>query len=207
MWIANIAAGNNGNGVHMAFWRFSQATALIAVLQLVFTFLANSSYGTYYQVYTALSAGMTVTYTAPVSTAAATFVSAGTATATTTGAYILYKGTALTTSATDYTFGGMSVVNTFDSNANTSLYLNLASGVLDLALIGLSWMPFSAHYTYLNFQATVARDAYGCDIYGYNYGVACTYGYTAAATTSAYNAYGCNAYGQDAYGNACPASL
>jgi len=119
----------------------------------------------------------------------------------------LYKGTALTTSATDYSMLGQAIVNTFDSNANTSLYLNLASGVLGLALVGLSWMPFSAHYTYLNFQATVARDAYGCDIYGYNYGVACTYGYTAAATTSAYNAYGCNAYGQDAYGNACPASL
>jgi hypothetical protein len=57
MWIANIAAGNNGNAVHMAFWRFSQATALIAVLQLVFTYLANSSYGTYLQVLAALGAG------------------------------------------------------------------------------------------------------------------------------------------------------
>ena len=81
-----------------------------------------------------------------------------TATTTTTGAYILYKGTALTTSATDYTFLGQLVVNTFDSNANNTLYMNLASGVLSLALIGLSWMPFSQHYKYMNFQATVTRN-------------------------------------------------
>lgn len=45
MWVINFVGGNNGNTIHMIFWRFTQATALLSLLQLTLAFLAWNSYG------------------------------------------------------------------------------------------------------------------------------------------------------------------
>jgi len=46
LWILNTVIGNNGGMLHMIWWRASQASALLALLELVFEFMAITSYGT-----------------------------------------------------------------------------------------------------------------------------------------------------------------
>ena len=46
IWILNTIIGNNGGMLHMIFWRASQASALLVLLELVFAIMAMTSYGT-----------------------------------------------------------------------------------------------------------------------------------------------------------------
>jgi hypothetical protein len=46
VWLLNTILGNNGGFVHMLFFRIFQASALLALLTLVFEVLAITSYGT-----------------------------------------------------------------------------------------------------------------------------------------------------------------
>ncbi len=46
IWILNTVIGNNGGMLHMIFWRTAQASALLALLELVFELMAMTSYGT-----------------------------------------------------------------------------------------------------------------------------------------------------------------
>lgn len=94
--------------------------------------------------------------------------------------------------ATDFTGVSQANQNGFDANYNTSLYLSLASSVLEIVVIVLGWGPFGEWYTY---QAELAaapeeeeEDAED-----------------EMADEDAYDAYGCNADGLDVYGNECPA--
>jgi hypothetical protein len=45
IWILNTLKGNNGGFLHLIFWRASQASALLAFLELVFELMATLSYG------------------------------------------------------------------------------------------------------------------------------------------------------------------
>jgi hypothetical protein len=46
VWLLNTILGNNGGLMHMIFFRLFQASALLALLTLVFEILAMTSYGT-----------------------------------------------------------------------------------------------------------------------------------------------------------------
>jgi len=46
IWILNTIIGNNGGMLHMIFFRASQASALLVLLELVFEIMAMTSYGT-----------------------------------------------------------------------------------------------------------------------------------------------------------------
>jgi hypothetical protein len=102
------------------------------------------------------------------------------------------EGSANAALATDFSGNSQGNQNGFDANYNTSLYLSLASSVLEIVVIVLGWGPFGEWYTY---QAELAaapeeeeEDAED-----------------EMADEDAYDAYGCNADGLDVYGNECPA--
>ena len=46
VWLLNTILGNNGGMMHMIFFRIFQASALLALLNLVFEIMAMTSYGT-----------------------------------------------------------------------------------------------------------------------------------------------------------------
>jgi len=46
VWILNTIIGNNGGMLHMIFLRAFQASALLALLEVVFEIMAMTSYGT-----------------------------------------------------------------------------------------------------------------------------------------------------------------
>ena len=89
----------------------------------------------------------------------------------------MYKTSQITTTAPiDGKLLSMIAFYTFDSNYATNIYQQVGMGVIELALILLSWVPFSNHYTYKNYQNTLTRDNYGCDQYGWNtLGNVCTF--------------------------------
>lgn len=51
VWILNTAMGNYGGNLHMVFWRATQVTPLLSLLELIFEVLAIMSYGTKVQVW------------------------------------------------------------------------------------------------------------------------------------------------------------
>jgi hypothetical protein len=150
VWILNTIIGNNGGMLHMIFWRASQATALLALLELVFEIMAMISYGTKSNVSNSWFGYSALAYTA--ATAGAGTIVPGTLTTGWTNAtsdfkYLMWKDiAAVVPNATDYTLIGQFMNLAKDANANTSTYLSLISSVLKVAVIVLSWGPFGAWY-------------------------------------------------------------
>ena len=104
--------------------------------------------------------------------------------------YVMWKeGSANTANATDFSWFSQGNQNGFDANYNTSLYLSLASSVLEIAVIVLGWGPFGEWYTYQAELAAAPEEEEEAEM----------------ADEDAYDAYGCNADGLDVYGNECPA--
>ena len=58
------------------------------------------------------------------------------------------EGSANPANATDFKDVSQANQNGFDANYNTSLYLSLASSVLDIVVIVLGWGPFGKWYQY-----------------------------------------------------------
>ena len=137
--------------------------------------------------------------TAPVFTTVALnlgTLTGATANATTTWVsdkkYVMWKeGSANTANATDFKDVSQGNQNGFDANYNTSLYLSLASSVLEIAVIVLGWGPFGEWYTYQAELAAAPEEEEEVE--------------DEMADEDAYDAYGCNADGLDVYGNECPA--
>jgi hypothetical protein len=207
VWILNTIIGNNGGMLHMIFWRASQATALLALLELVFEVMAMTSYGTQSNVYNSWF-GYAAAINTP-ATAGAGAVAVGTLTTSWTNAtsdfkYLMWKTpAAVVPNATDFTMFGQLNNLGFDANANTSTYLSLITSVLKVAVIVLSWGPFGAWYqAQADLLAAPVFDEYGCDADGLDVdGNPCD----GAADESSYDAYGCNSSALDVYGNECPA--
>jgi len=209
VWILNTIIGNNGGMLHMIFWRASQASALLALLELVFEFMAMTSYGTQSNVTNSWFGLPSATMAAPTATVAGVYTP-GTLTPTTwTPAtsdfkYLMWKTpAAIVPLSTDYSIYGQLFNLAYDANANTSTYLSLISTVLKVAVIVLSFGPFGAWYKHqADLAAAPMYDEDGCDADGYDVeGNPCP----AAADESNYDAYGCNSSALDVYGNECPA--
>ena len=106
--------------------------------------------------------------------------------------YVMWKeGSANTANATDFKDVSQGNQNGFDANYNTSLYLSLASSVLEIVVIVLGWGPFGEWYTYQADLAAAPEEEEEAE--------------DEMADEDAYDAYGCNADGLDVYGNECPA--
>jgi hypothetical protein len=106
--------------------------------------------------------------------------------------YVMWKeGSANTANATDFKDVSQGNQNGFDANYNTSLYLSLASSVLEIVVIVLGWGPFGEWYTYQAELAAAPEEEEEAE--------------DEMADEDAYDAYGCNADGLDVYGNECPA--
>ena len=152
IWILNTVIGNNGGMLHMIFWRFSQASALLVLLELAFEVMAMTSYGTRVQAFNSwFGWGVTPAVIASVGTNGGTSVGAVVTTGwVPTGSdfkYLMWKDTAAVTQvATDFALTTVLSVNGYDANASTATYVSLLSSVLEIAVIVLAWGPFGAWY-------------------------------------------------------------
>lgn len=135
-WLANFIFGNNGNLVHMIWWRFSQGAVLIPIGNLIFEWYTETSYSFAVPVNNSWCGNDTCTTIS--------------ATVTPDNLNLMYKNVGpANNTASSLSWYWQYVTNVSDVNGNSTFWWVMISSGLEIAMMGLSYRPFSNKYNRL----------------------------------------------------------